>query len=177
MRGMRVPAASFPGNQWANLRSIFTLSNRKQRWPPCPACRALPSVCRTLWGETLRPCFRQVSFPHALSHWCLCHWLGSFFSPEAGQVQGLHTCREQPGDWETPVNAQTLESKEESGKLWGPRVPGEHPKSCRGNPTSMWGPMVAVFEEWGPPREYRELIHGPEAVVAIPAAITVEKRG
>ena len=43
--------------------------------------------------------------------------------------------------------------------------------------TSMWGPMVAVLEEWGPPREYRELIHGPEAVVEIPAAITVEKRG
>lgn len=78
------------------------------------------------------------------------------------------------------MNAQTLESKDESGKLWGPQVPGEHPKSCGGNPnvatTNMWGPMVAVFEEWGPPREYRELIHGPEAVVEIPAA-TVEKRG
>ncbi|XP_055280307.1 uncharacterized protein LOC129555198 [Moschus berezovskii] len=41
---------------------------RKQRWPPCPACRVLSSVCRTLWGEALGPCFRQVSSPHPLSH-------------------------------------------------------------------------------------------------------------
>lgn len=79
------------------------------------------------------------------------------------------------------MNAQTLERKDGSGKLWGPQVPGEHPESCGGNPrvatSSMWGPVVAIFDEWGPPREYRELIHGPEAVVEIPAALTVEKRG
>ena len=79
------------------------------------------------------------------------------------------------------MNAQTLKSKDGSGKLWGPQIPGEHPESCGGNPrvatSSMRGPVVAVSDEWGPQREYRELTHGPEAVVEIPAAVTVEKRG
>ena len=46
-------------------------------------------------------------------------WLtpGSFFSPEAEQVQGLQTCREQAE--EAPMSAEKLGSKDGSGKLWG----------------------------------------------------------
>ena len=41
---------------------------------------------------------------------------------------------------------------------------------------NLWGPMMAVLEEWGLEREYRERIDGPEAAVEILATITVGKK-
>lgn len=43
--------------------------------------------------------------------------LGCFFNPEAEQVQSLQTCREQAE--ETPMSAEKLLSKDETGKLCG----------------------------------------------------------
>lgn len=55
------------------------------------------------------------------------------------------------------------------------------PEVTRRNPRvaaiNLWGPMMAVVEESGLAREYRELIDGPEAVVEILATITVGERG
>ena len=55
------------------------------------------------------------------------------------------------------------------------------PESCRGNPwvAVRWYvviPVVAVLDEWRPPREYGELTDTPKAVAEILAVITVGKR-
>ena len=41
---------------------------------------------------------------------------------------------------------------------------------------SMWGPVVAVPDEWGLPRGYGGLMDTPKAVVELLAAITVGKK-
>ena len=38
-------------------------------------CHVLPAVYRTWLGVAPGPCFRLVSFPYPLNHWCLCCWL------------------------------------------------------------------------------------------------------
>lgn len=40
--------------------------------------------------------------------------------------------------------------------------------------TSLWGSMVAVLDEQGLPREYREITDTPEAAGEILAAFSVE---
>ena len=41
---------------------------------PIPSPDILPTICYTGWGIALGPCFRHVSSPHPLDHWCLCCW-------------------------------------------------------------------------------------------------------
>ena len=94
---------------------------------------------------------------------------------------------------DTPGSAEMLRSKDWGWKvvgailmhcMWGPKVAevipgwlsnnvvcegcGGDPKSCvtiLGWPsTSMWGPVVAVLDEWGLPGEYGDLIDTPKAV-------------
>ena len=70
-------SVSFPGNWRANLTSIPPVT-RNLPFPPrvkTAAASCLPSA--TQWGVPPGPCFRRVSFPQPLNHWCLCHWLGA----------------------------------------------------------------------------------------------------
>ena len=76
------PSASFPGSWGAHLMSFPS-------WEPPPshprpgseACHhILPAVCRTWWGVAPGSCFRHVSSPYTLNHWCLCCWLQALSS-------------------------------------------------------------------------------------------------
>ena len=53
------------------------------------------------------------------------------------------------------------------------KVAGEIP---RWPSTHIWGPAVAVLDEWGPPREYGELIDTPKAVGEILATVTMGEK-
>ena len=72
--------------------------------------------------------------------------LGSFFSLEAGQLQGLQTCRVQSKNWwtsqeaeETPMSAEMLGNKDREWKVVGV-IP-------RWLSSSLWGPVAAVYCE------------------------------
>ena len=63
------PSASFPGNQWANLRSVLPVTDYP--FPPPPSKHCCRVIC-TQWRAAPGPCFRHVSSPCPLSHWRLC---------------------------------------------------------------------------------------------------------
>ena len=147
MSGMCVPAASFPGNQWANLRSISTLSHQKHRWPPFPICWVLPSVCHTLWGETLGPCFRQVSSPYPLSHWCLCHWLWVLSSvPRLGKSRACRPAGSSRDTEKLPWTPRLWKVRMRVGSCGAHKFQGNIPKVAGEIP--VWPPLVCGAPWW-----------------------------
>ena len=48
--------------------------------------------------------------------------------------------------------------------MWGPNVAGV---TLAWPPTGVWGPLVTVLDEWGPLREYREIIDPPKVTVGM----------
>ena len=76
VRGVQL--AGFHGNQCANLISISPTGNfpmlqgarMATMFCPQPGCQQHMVVV----GCCFRTCFRHVSSPKVLNHWCLCHW-------------------------------------------------------------------------------------------------------
>ena len=67
------------------------------------------------------------------------------------------------------MSAETSGSKDGEWKV-ARKIPGW---LC----ASMWDPLAAVLDKWGPPREYGELIEAPKGIAELLASITVgEKR-
>ena len=64
------PSACFPGNGWANLTSIPSITGNLL---PCPTYH-LPHMVGYRSRNLL------VRSPHSLNHWCLCHWLRALSS-------------------------------------------------------------------------------------------------
>lgn len=57
--------------------------------------------------------------------------------------------------------------------MWGLKVVGE----ILGWPsTSLWGPMLAVFDIWETSRKHGELTDTPEAAVELLASVTIGKK-
>ena len=95
--GGACPSASFPGNGWANLRLISTLTGHLPVTPgakaaPCPA-----TIHSRWWSAAPGPCFKPVSSSSPLT--ALLLPLGCFFSLKTGQVPALQAWRVYPSSW------------------------------------------------------------------------------
>lgn len=171
---MCVPAASFPGNQWANLRSISTSPTGNRDGHHVPLLSPTQCLPHTVGWRLYRTLLQTGKLPYPLSHWCLCHWLWVLSS--VLRLGKSRACRPAGSSRDTEkLPWQTLESKDESGKLWGPQVP-EVSQSCGEIP--MWPPLL------GPHRwlslksgDHREVQNSymAWAVVGDSRTITVEK--
>ena len=153
--------AGFPGNQWPNQMSIPLINSTP---PPPLSLQQKPVAVSRL--SAAGSCSRHISFSiHEIANVSVTD-SGFFLWSQDRQVQGLQACGVQPNNWQCRQG-----DGENSCKCWdigwvtqsfGGYSLTFGAKSCVGNlSTSVWGPVVSVLDEWGPPREYGGLIDNP----------------